>query len=145
MVRWRRFLLLLLCAVSTFALEACGSAPQNCSSALVVTVTPSTATLNHKAPASQNRIQFVGIARAIASPGCPESALALREYASWSNPAPDSIQISSARDSTNGTAVCIDATQGPVTLTGTFSPVVVSGSPSGATDTSIHSVTLTCE
>lgn len=47
-----------------------------------------------------------------------------REYATWSNPDPAAIQISSADDLTNGTAVCKAPTDGPVTLTGTFSQMV---------------------
>ncbi len=61
----------------------------------------------------------------------------MRVYGSWSNPDSTAIQISSASDSTNGTAVCKLPTHGPVTLTGTFSQQAASNP---ATET----VQLTC-
>jgi len=40
-------------------------------------------------------------------------------YASWSNPDPLDVTVSSAADFTNGLATCKNTTAGPVTLTAT--------------------------
>jgi len=66
-------------------------------------------------------VQFAGIAYPTAPAGCPIPQWEDLDYGVWSNPEPNEIQISSADDSTNGTAVCVAPTNGPVTLTGTFS------------------------
>jgi hypothetical protein len=59
------------------------------------------------------------------------------EYGTWSNPDPVDITISSANDSTNGTALCKAPTNGAVTLTGAF--------PIGSPNPNMKSVQLTCE
>ncbi len=69
-------------------------------------------------------------------PGCAVPTWIAIVYGTWSNPDPTDIQISSAIDNTNGTAVCKAATNGAVTLTGTFNQLV----PAPVTKT----VQLTC-
>lgn len=119
---------------------------QNCNEYyFVLTVTPTSATVDHKAKSPLNQVQFIGTGRATAAPGCPRPALARLEYAAWSNPDPTDIQISSANDSTNGTAVCVNATNGAVTLNGTFAPVTPKGPAGSGTDTTVKSVTLACQ
>lgn len=117
------------------------SQPQDCRTSWVVTVTPASATLDHTASPARNTVQFIGTAVETAPKGCPVPALARREYASWANPEPTRIEISSARDGANGTASCLAATKGPVTLTGTFNPI---GASAAASQTSTKTVTLTC-
>lgn len=109
----------------------------DCSLSETVRVTPLSATVNHAAAPPANQIQFVASAAPTAPPGCPVPAWVVRVYGTWSNPDPTAIQISSANDSTNGTALCKLPTNGPVTLTGTFSQQTVSNP---ATET----VQLTC-
>jgi hypothetical protein len=112
----------------------------------VVTVTPTSAVVNHLASPPKNQIQFHATGRATAPPGCGFPAdLEVVEYAAWSNPDSKDIQISSANDSTNGTAVCLNATNGSVTLTGTFSPSSPDYPAGSGQDKSVKTVTLTCQ
>jgi hypothetical protein len=108
-----------------------------CSITVVVTVSPPSATVNHAAAPPGNQVQFVGTAAPTAPQGCPVPEWVAIDYATWTNPDPTDIQISSANDSTNGTAVCKAYTNGPVTLTGTFTQLVSSPVT--------KSVQLTCE
>lgn len=146
--RWCFLLSGILISCCYVPLLGCGgtSIKQDCGIYWILTVTPSSATVDHNAKSPLNQVQFVGVARATAPPGCPRPAdLERLEYASWSNPDPTDIQISSANDSTNGTAICLNATHGPVTLTGTFAPITVNGPAGGGTDKTVKSVTLTCQ
>jgi hypothetical protein len=116
----------------------CGGNPvATCTDSIVVTVAPSSATVNHAAAPPGNQVQFVGYAAPTAPPGCPVPEWIAIDYATWSNPDPAAIQISSANDSTNGTAVCEAPTNGAVTLTGTFTQLVLTPVT--------KSVQLTCE
>ncbi len=118
----------------------CGApSSQSCGYSFVVTVSPASATVNHAATPPGNQVQFIGTAVPTAPPGCPIPAVEALVYATWSNPDPTDIQISSADNSTNGTAVCMSSTNGAVTLTGTFSSV-----PGNAGNIT-KSVQLTCE
>jgi hypothetical protein len=138
----------LFSATSVFlfvCLIGCGSgAPQqSCSITYPIIVTPASATLDHVATRSGNQVQFVGIGIATSPAGCPQPTdLKRLEYASWNNPDTVNIQISSALNQTNGTASCLGATNGPVTLTGTFAPITIGAA---SPDTAIASVTLTCK
>ncbi|MGA2571617.1 MAG: hypothetical protein ABSF23_13955 [Terracidiphilus sp.] len=104
----------------------CGGNPAvNCSLGDVeVRVTPTSATIDHAAAPPGNQIQFVGVAQPTAPIGCPLPTWVAISHATWSNPDPVDIQISSANDATNGTAICKSPTNGAVTLTGTFTQVV---------------------
>lgn len=112
----------------------------DCELGTQVTVSPTSATANHAAASPGNQAQFVGRGSyVVLTPGksCGIPAIVWSPYGTWSNPDPTAIQISSANDSTNGTAVCSAATNGPVTLTGTFTQ--------GLTTPVTKSVQLTCE
>lgn len=123
-----------------------GTSPDSCTTTFQLRVSPESATVDHTATPPGNQVQFQGAAFATASaPSCPVPALARLEYAAWTNPDPDDIQISSANDSTNGTATCVSATNGPVILTGTFAPVTVTGPAGSGTDTTTQTVSLTCK
>lgn len=113
-----------------------GSISGNCTLTTVITVSPTSATVNHAAAPPANQVQFIGVGRFTAPPGCAAPALAFLVYGTWSDPDPTDITISSANDSTNGTAECKSATNGAVTLTGTFDQLV----PAPVTRT----VQLTC-
>lgn len=91
---------------------------------LEIQVSPTAATVNHLAAPPKNQTQFVAIATPTAQAGCAVPQLVAREYPAWSNPDPAAIQISSASDLTNGTAVCKAPTNGPITLTGIFARTV---------------------
>ncbi len=111
----------------------------DCTLYAVITVTPSSATLNHAAAPPANQVQFIGTGGYAASGShCAVPALSWIAYGTWTNPDPADIQISSAQNSTNGTAVCLAPTNGAVTLTGTFPALEPSQSV-------IQTVQLTCE
>ena len=114
-----------VCICTPVSLAGCGSkasTQQQCVGSWPLTVTPMSATLDHTAAGAQNLVVFRGVARATLPAGCPQTTdLEALVYASWSNPDPTDIQISSADDSTNGQASCLHATSAAVTLTGTFS------------------------
>ncbi len=101
-----------------------GNSGMTCNLTWELQMSPTSATVNHSAPPPGNQTQFVAIAAPTAHAGCGVPQVVAREYATWSNPDPAAIQISSADDLTNGTAVCKAPTDGPVTLTGTFSQMV---------------------
>jgi hypothetical protein len=131
-----------LLVVSAMACGCGGPGMGNCGSyGWVVNVAPLSATVNHSAAPPANQVQFIGAATpAPAGPGCAVPALSVRLYAAWTNPDPADITISSANDSTNGTALCKEPTNGAVTLTGAFSSAPGSGN-SAVTKT----VQLICE
>lgn len=115
----------------------CGGKPSlSCSINTVISVNPTSAVVNHAASPPGNQVQFGAIASPTAPDGCPVPQWLANVYGTWSNPDPTAITISSANDATNGTAVCKAATNGPVTLTGTFTQLV----PTPVTRT----VQLTC-
>jgi len=99
-------------------------------------VTPATATADHMAAPPGNQVQFSSVEGAGIVAGCPINNVLRLVYPIWTNPEPLDITISSAQDATNGTAVCLSATSGPVTLTATDSTVKPALSAQ---------VTLTCQ
>jgi len=80
-------------------------------------VSPQSATVDHQAAPPGNSQQF--FAFAVASPGCvaPHSNLL---NVTWSVSDMTNVNISNAKDGTFGTATCIGATSGPVTITATL-------------------------
>jgi len=138
---------LMFCWLPVFT--GCGASTPSvsCSYAYNVVVSPVNGSADHMALAPGNQIQFEGVGYGTASPSsCPAPTdLRRLEYAAWLNPDTADIQISSANDATNGTAICLNATKGAVTLTGTFAPITATGPAGSGTDTSVKSVTLTCQ
>ncbi len=135
----------LFAVVSTVAVVVCGcggNGTLNCTIGTEITVSPASATINHAATPPANQVQFIGVGTYfVTEPGehCAVPALAWIAYGTWSNPDPTDITISSAQNSTNGTAVCMAPTNGAVTLTGTFP--AAENPPQSVT----KSVQLTCE
>ncbi len=121
------------------ALCGCGgTSATKCNTTVVISVNPTTATVDHTAAPPANQVQFVANAQPFSDqPGCAVPTWIAIVYGTWLNPDPTDIQISSAIDNTNGTAVCKAATNGAVTLTGTFNQLV----PAPVTKT----VQLTCD
>lgn len=108
-------------------LSGCGgNGSMSCNLTTEITVSPTSATVNHAAAPPANQTQFLGTAAPTAAAGCPVPQWIAREHPTWSNPDPTDIQISSTNDLTNGTAICKAPTAGPVTLTGTFTELVSS-------------------
>jgi hypothetical protein len=103
---------------------ACGDVKQNCQ-ITGLTVTPATATADHNALAPGNRVQFFAAAqvpKGCVSPACVNCVPGLV----WSVSDPVNVSIANnANDGTNGTATCLGATNGAVTITATA--LVVSG------------------
>ncbi len=119
-----------------------GNPTFGCNLTTNITVSPTSATVSHAAAPPGNQVQFIGAGSYAASgPHCAVPELSWIAYGTWSNPDPADIQISSAENSTNGTAVCLAPTNGLVTLTGAFTrginPIL--------TQSATQSVQLTCE
>lgn len=126
-----------LLSVIANACGCSGNPAMSCQLRTVISVNPTSATLNHAAAPPSNQVQFIAAAQPTAPPGCAVPDWIAIVGGTWSNPDPTDIQISSANDSTNGTAVCKAPTNGAVTLTGTFTQLV----PAPVTKT----VQLTCD
>lgn len=122
-------------------LFGCGAGPStNCTDFQVLTVGPPTAVVSSAATPPGNQVRFNAAMTLVPSgPGCAVSAIAMIAYPAWTNPDPIHITISSAADSTNGTAFCKGPTAGPVTLT--------ASAPSSTTPskTLTGTVQLTCD
>jgi hypothetical protein len=123
----RTFIRAGLLAGAAFMTGICGcggsAGTARCTLTTVINVNPTSATVSHAATPPTNQVQFIaagGYAAPAGSENCAIPAIAWIEYGTWSNPDPNDIEISSASDNTNGTAVCEAATKGAVTLTGTF-------------------------
>ena len=148
-----RTVILTTAILAPLGIGGCGSGgtpqQQQCTVSYPLTVTPLAATLDHMDAATANQIKFRGVAYAVSVPAsCPQRTdLGALEYATWSNPDPTDVQISSAYDDSNGVASCVNATAGTVTLTGTFMPVKIGEVTVGAPDglTHVVNVTLTCK
>jgi hypothetical protein len=127
----------MVCACGVFA--GCAASPGNSSNSLscstVVNVGPATAVADHTAASPGNQAQFTGTSGESCTNGVAPAVLA-RVYGTWTNPDTIDIQISSANDATNGTAICKGPTAGAVTLTDT----IVQGSSTVA-----KQVSLTCQ
>lgn len=126
-----------LAIAPSFLLGCAGNPSLICNLKVEIQVSPASAVVNHAAAPPANQIQFSGFAVPTAPSGCPIPDWVAGIPATWSNPDPAAIRISSANDATNGTAVCIAPTNGAVTLTGTFTETL----PSPVTKT----VQLTCD
>jgi hypothetical protein len=114
--------LVLLCG--SVVLVGCGVGPNpSCVPKPYLQVFPTTATADHAAVAPGNQAQFtVNEGETYYSSSgtvCAVPAVLALVHPVWTNPEPQQISISSANDSTNGLAKCLEATNGPVTLTGT--------------------------
>jgi hypothetical protein len=119
----KRMLALSGCAL---LLAGCGAAPNpspQCVPILQLRVTPAAATADHMAAPPGNQVQFSSVEGDGIVAGCPINNVLRLAQPVWTNPAPLDITISSAQDATNGTAVCLSSTSGPVTLTATDSTV----------------------
>ena len=119
-------------------LAGCGAAPNpgpQCDPSLQLRVTPAAATADHQAMPPGNQVQFSSVEGDGIVSGCPINNVLRLAHPIWTNPAPLDLTISSAQDATNGTAVCMSSTDGPVTLTATDSTVTPALSAQ---------VTLTC-
>src|ERR1700753_1369942 len=111
----KQLIALLVCVLF---LSGCGAAPnpgQQCDAGLALTEVPSVGTADHMAAAPGNQVQFSSVEGARFVEGCPVPAVVRGAQPVWTNPAPLAITISSQQDATNGTAVCLSATSGPVT------------------------------
>jgi hypothetical protein len=129
-------------------LTGCAVAPAStlgCNQTFALSVTPNVATASHTATGPANQVKFTGTYQQVPQTGCPISNVEALEYASWTNPDTIDIQISSANDATNGTAVCKGPTNGAVTLTGVFSPILANGPAGGGTPQTTETVQLTCQ
>jgi len=124
-------------------LTGCATPPQNCSTSLVTAVSPATATADHMAVAPGDQQHFTATAAPAASPGCPVPEIIAVLTPQWTVSDTVNVKISSASDSTNGTATCLGTTNGPVTVTAIGSPS--SGTQSGSHSETLGTATITCK
>ena len=127
------------------AVCGCGLPPitqAGCAISYKLNVTPMAATADHNTLAPANQVQFTGLNSMSVPAGCAVAAVMVREYATWDNPDPVDIDINSAGNPANGSAVCKGSTSGPVTLTGHFSYVSTTGDGAGPATASVQ---LTCK
>jgi len=119
------------CAVSA-------STSQECASGITMKVTPASAAADHSQAAPGDQVRFQAVVTPTSSPGCATPAWAMTATPTWANPDPKDISIDSSSDtSKNGLATCLGPTNGPVTLTATFTL--------GTNPPASQAVTLTCK
>ncbi|HXS11734.1 MAG TPA: hypothetical protein VN734_03465 [Acidobacteriaceae bacterium] len=107
-------LLLTGCAVSA-------STGQQCANGLAMNVSPASATADHAQTSPANQVKFQATVSPTASPGCAVPNWIMTAAPTWTNPDPRDISIDSSSDtSMNGLATCLGATNGPITLTASF-------------------------
>ncbi len=127
-----RFALSGLLLILSFASIGCGSTP--CKVTAIV-VTPSTATIDHTSPAPGNQQAFNAGPNnnGCAAPG----VFVITRYtdAVWSSSDPTNAPISNTAGATYGVATCLNAVNGPVTITATRT---------GSGQTLVGKATLTC-
>ncbi len=119
-------------------LSSCGG-HVDCSTYSVLSVGPMSGTANHSAKAPGNTTLFqASISQQLVHPSnsCVLPALGMLVQPSWTVSNPTQANISSAKDTTNGRAICLAASSSPITVTAT-----VAGLPSPLTATA----TLNCE
>ena len=87
-------------------------------------VTPKNSTANHSAASPGNAIQF--FATTVVPSGCVNTANASDAQSlprvTWSVSDPVNVSISNTLDGTAGTATCLNATAGAITVTASFPP-----------------------
>lgn len=105
---------LLVCAILCISLASCGG--DGCKMTGIA-IQPPNATADHNAASPGNTTHFV--AAAVIPGACPITAVMLQP--DWTSSDTTNVTISSAKDSTNGTATCLNATATPATVTATLS------------------------
>jgi hypothetical protein len=112
----RRFLALSI--LGCFAVTSCGGTTSNdpCK-ILSINVSPSSATVDHKAPPPGNTQHFDAFIGKV-PPGCSFITGNIFD-ATWTVSDSTNVSISNAQDSTRGNATCKGATAGAVTVTAT--------------------------
>ena len=101
----------------------------------------STNTANHASAVPANQVKFTAASSpfVISGSGCAIPAIIATVNATWTSSDSKDVTISSAADQTNGTATCVNATNGPVTITATAPKGSTVYTPTSAT------TTLTCK
>jgi hypothetical protein len=123
-------------------LTGCAALSNACGGSLgapVLVASPATATVSSSATAPANQTQFRvsdTYPNSTLHGECAISNVVVGIFPEWTNPDPVHIDISSAVDTTNGTATCKGPTVGPVTLTATAGT---------GTSQQVASVQLTCQ
>jgi len=105
------------------ALSGCAAGAGGTSGCTITTtlaVGPASGTADHSAAAPGNQQKFTATELSSSiTPGCAVPAVVPIVYPAWTSSDPIDVTVSSAADSTNGLATCVNATLAPVTLTAT--------------------------
>ena len=124
-----------LFAAAVLISAGCGNANQNCN-LTALSVTPPRATADHTVAASGNQVQF--FAGPVTPKVCATAACVNCWGQTWTVSDPVNVSISNNAND-NGTATCLGATNGAVTVTATAQ---VAGK---STQTVTGTATLTCK
>jgi hypothetical protein len=98
----------------------------------VATLDEQPAVADHMAPAPGNQVQFYAFPQEQLKGDCAVPAVIAPAQATWTVSDNVNVQISSAKDQTNGLATCVGATAVPATVTAT---VTLDGFTKSATST----------
>ena len=98
----------------------CATAPGggSCTVTTVLAVSPASGTADHSAAAPGNQQKFSAVESfSSITSGCAVPLVVPVVYPAWTSSDPVDVTVSSAADSTNGLATCVNAALAPVTLT----------------------------
>ncbi len=129
----------MICVVSLGALQGCGAGPNGGCTATTFSFAAAPADLSanppsHAAKSPGNQQKFNAYAGGLSGPGCATPQVIGPVQATWSTSQPAVVQISNAKDQTNGLVTCVGATNGAATLSASFTQ-------EGITETATTSVT----
>jgi hypothetical protein len=105
----------LVCGLLCVLLTSCGGGDLGCAMTGIV-VSPGSATADHNATAPGNGKQFFALS--VVPHGCAVTAVVLQP--NWSVSDGVDVSISNVHDGSDGTATCVNATPGQVTVTATL-------------------------
>ena len=114
-----------ICVVSLGALQGCGAGVNGGCTPTAFSFAAGPADLSasppsHAAKAPGNQQKFNAYAGALSGPGCATPQVMGPVQATWTTSQPAVVQISSAKDATNGLVTCVGATNGAATLTASY-------------------------
>lgn len=115
----------LLIGASAMILAGCGSGahPPSCKPdgfAMIVRPSNPKAAPDHTLPPPGNQELFVAGVGSEIGPGCAGTNVYKLTDAYWTSSDPKAVSISSAQDTTNGLATCLESTGGGTTVSGTL-------------------------
>ena len=118
-------------------LLSCGNGGVFCFFTSINVSATTTSTADHSAVAPGNQVHFAAFGSGLTA-GCVATQSSLMNV-TWSASDSQNVTISNAKDATFGTATCVHATNGPVTVTATLPSDLNNGTAASGTST------MTCQ